>query len=153
MAKIRVYNLAHELDMDSKEVIEILNDLGIEVSSHMSTITDETAELVKGMYAGDNTAAENEEAHQEAVKAEAESKAEEENAAVKSAVEAASNSEAEAEADSVEIEIPITVKEFAEEIGEAPNNLIVELMNMGVMANVIRVWTKIPWNYWLKSWG
>jgi len=136
MAKIRVYNLAHELDMDSKEVIEILNDLGIEVSSHMSTITDETAELVKGMYAGDNTAAENEEAHQEAVKAEAESKAEEENAAVKSAVEAASNSEAEAEADSVEIEIPITVKEFAEEIGEAPNNLIVELMNMGVMANV-----------------
>ena len=49
MAKIRVYNLAHELDMDSKEVIELLNDLDIEVSSHMSTITDETAELVKGM--------------------------------------------------------------------------------------------------------
>lgn len=133
MAKIRVYNLAHELDMDSKEVIELLNDLDIEVSSHMSTITDETAELVKGMYAGDNTAAENEEAHKEAVKAEAESKEAEKNAA-EEAVEA--DIEAEEEDDAVEIETPITVKEFAEEIGEAPNNLIVELMNMGVMANV-----------------
>ena len=54
MAKIRVYNLAHELNMDSKEIIEILNNLDIEVSSHMSTITDETAELVKGMYAVDS---------------------------------------------------------------------------------------------------
>ena len=71
MAKIRVYNLAHELDMDSKEVIELLNDLDIEVSSHMSTITDETADLVKGMYAGDDNPEEIKEAKEEAVKAEA----------------------------------------------------------------------------------
>jgi translation initiation factor IF-2 len=134
MAKIRVYNLAHELDMDSKEVIELLNDLDIEVSSHMSTITDETADLVKGMYAGDNTAAENEEAKKEAIKAEAEIKEQEENKANEAAAE--SDFEAEVEEDTVEIETPITVKEFAEEIDEAPNNLIVELMNMGVMANV-----------------
>ncbi|MFN2339890.1 MAG: translation initiation factor IF-2 [Halanaerobium sp.] len=140
MAKIRVYNLAHELDMDSKEVIELLNDLDIEVSSHMSTITDETADLVKGMYAGDNTAAENEEAKQEAIKAEAESKEDEEQAEreAEQAEQAAAESdiEAEAEVDAVEIETPITVKEFAEAIDQAPNNLIVELMNMGVMANV-----------------
>jgi translation initiation factor IF-2 len=146
MAKIRVYNLAHELDMDSKEVIELLNDLDIDVSSHMSTITDETAELVKGMYAGDNTAAENEEAHKEAVKAEAEKSKEEAEKAAEAAEQAESETEAEAEAeedeveeteeDAVEIETPITVKEFAEEIGQAPNNLIVELMNMGVMASV-----------------
>lgn len=134
MAKIRVYNLAHELDMDSKEVIEILNDLDIEVSSHMSTITDETAELVKDMYAGDNNPEEIEEAKKEVHKAEAESTEEKANTENKAAAE--SNFEAEAEEDAVEIETPITVKEFAEEIGEAPNNLIVELMNMGVMANV-----------------
>jgi len=146
MAKIRVYNLAHELDMDSKEVIELLNDLDIDVSSHMSTITDETAELVKGMYAGDNTAEENEEAHKEAVKAEAEKSKEEAEKAAEAAeqveteadaeAEAEEDAEAEAEEDAVEIETPITVKEFAEEIGQAPNNLIVELMNMGVMASV-----------------
>ncbi|RCW55699.1 translation initiation factor IF-2 [Halanaerobium sp. ST460_2HS_T2] len=133
MAKIRVYNLAHELDMDSKEVIEILNDLDIEVSSHMSTITDETAELVKGMYAEDSTAEENEKAHKEAIKAEAEAETAEE---AETAVETETEIEAEADEDAVEIETPITVKEFAEEVGEAPNNLIVELMNMGVMANV-----------------
>ena len=146
MAKIRVYNLAHELDMDSKEVIELLNDLDIDVSSHMSTITDETAELVKGMYAGDNTAAENEEAHKEAVKAEAEKSKEEAEKAAEAAEQVETEADAEAEAeedaveeteeDAVEIETPITVKEFAEEIGQAPNNLIVELMNMGVMASV-----------------
>ncbi|PTW01660.1 translation initiation factor IF-2 [Halanaerobium saccharolyticum] len=144
MAKIRVYNLAHELDMDSKEVIELLNDLDIDVSSHMSTITDETAELVKGMYAGDNTAEENKEAHKEAVKAEAEKSKEEAEKAAEAAEQAESEVEAEAEEneaeeieeDAVEIETPITVKEFAEEIGQAPNNLIVELMNMGVMASV-----------------
>jgi len=118
MAKIRVYNLAHELDMDSKEVIDILNELDIEVSSHMSTITDETAELVKGMYA-DNSQGEDEA-----------------NEADVSKEETADNSDAESNEEAVLIEMPITVKEFAEEIDEAPNNLIVELMNMGVMANV-----------------
>ncbi len=37
MGKIRIYNLAKELDKDSKELLDILDDLGVEVSSHMST--------------------------------------------------------------------------------------------------------------------
>ncbi|RAK11130.1 translation initiation factor IF-2 [Halanaerobium saccharolyticum] len=134
MAKIRVYNLAHELDMDSKEVIEILNDLDIEVSSHMSTITDETAELVKDMYADDSQQAK-EEVKAETVETNSENKEKKEAAETDNEAKAKTD-EAEADQEAVEIETPITVKEFAEEIGEAPNNLIVELMNMGVMANV-----------------
>jgi translation initiation factor IF-2 len=44
---IRVYTLAQELGLDSKELIDYLKDLNIEVKSHMSNLDSETAELVK----------------------------------------------------------------------------------------------------------
>ena len=50
MAKIRVYQLAKEMDISSSELLEILHDLDVDVTSHMSTIKEETAELVKGMF-------------------------------------------------------------------------------------------------------
>ena len=37
MAKIRVYQLAKEMEISSSELLEILNDLDVDVSSHMST--------------------------------------------------------------------------------------------------------------------
>jgi translation initiation factor IF-2 len=130
MGKIRVYSLAKELDIDNKELLDILHDLDIEVSSHMSTITDETAELVKGMYEDEEdsavdtdqeeSSAEKEELSSEDIDLDEQGAAEEQEDA----------------SDLVEIEMPITVKEFAEEIDKAPNNIIVELMNLGVMANV-----------------
>lgn len=130
MGKIRVYNLAHELDMDSKEIIDILNDLDIEVSSHMSTITDETAELVKEMYNSDTSPGAEETIEQEQTVEDAKPEAVEQDDSVQAA------EEVEAKEDIIEIETPITVKEFAEKIDKAPNSLIVDLMNLGVMANV-----------------
>lgn len=124
MGKIRIYNLAKELDKDSKELLDILDDLGVEVSSHMSTITEETADLVKAMYKEDEETAEEiteTEAAEEIKESEMSEEADSETA---EAVEA------------VEIETPITVKEFAEKIDKQANNIIVELMNLGVMANV-----------------
>jgi len=44
---IRVYELARELKTTSKELIEVLGGLGVEVSSHMNTVTDETALAVR----------------------------------------------------------------------------------------------------------
>lgn len=130
MGKIRVYNLAKELDMDSKEILDILHDLDIEVSSHMSTITDDTAELVKGMYA-------DEEDSDSAAKTE-ESSAEKEEISSKDIDldEQGTIEEQEDTSEFIEIETPITVKEFAEKIDQAANDIIVELMNLGVMANV-----------------
>jgi translation initiation factor IF-2 len=55
MGKIRVYKLAGELDIESKELVNTLQDLGIDVSSHMSTVEDETAELIRDMYSEDDT--------------------------------------------------------------------------------------------------
>ena len=48
MSKIRVYELAKELNISSKKLIELLMDeFNIEVKNHMSVIEDEDAELIK----------------------------------------------------------------------------------------------------------
>lgn len=47
MAKIRVYELANQLEKDSKEIVKFLQENGIEVKNHMSSITPEQAERVK----------------------------------------------------------------------------------------------------------
>jgi translation initiation factor IF-2 len=129
MGKIRVYNLAKELDMDSKEILDILHDLDIEASSHMSTITDDTAELVKGMYA-------DEEDSDSAAKTEESSAEKEEISSKDIDLDEQGTFEEEDTSEFIEIETPITVKEFAEKIEQAANDIIVELMNLGVMANV-----------------
>ena len=43
MAKVRVYELAKELGIANKELIAVLTDLGIEVKSHSSSITEDEA--------------------------------------------------------------------------------------------------------------
>ena len=47
MSSTRVYILAQELGLDSKELIDYLKDLNIDVKSHMSNLDSETAELAK----------------------------------------------------------------------------------------------------------
>jgi translation initiation factor IF-2 len=44
--KKRVYELAKELDIPSKDLIEELKDLGVEVKSHMSTVDKDVEEIV-----------------------------------------------------------------------------------------------------------
>ena len=47
MADLRVYELAKQLNLDNKVMKQILADNGIEVKSHMSTISNEAVEIVK----------------------------------------------------------------------------------------------------------
>lgn len=47
MSKIRVYELAKELDISSKELVDILLDLGVDVKNHMSTISEKDGKTVK----------------------------------------------------------------------------------------------------------
>lgn len=57
MADLRVYELAKQLNVDNKVVKKILTDNGIEVKSHMSSITQEAAQIVKNTIAKNNPAA------------------------------------------------------------------------------------------------
>ncbi|OIO93114.1 MAG: translation initiation factor IF-2 [Armatimonadetes bacterium CG2_30_66_41] len=47
MAKIRVYQLAQDIDRKAGEVVDILNQFGVPVKSHSSTIDDSVAYMVK----------------------------------------------------------------------------------------------------------
>ncbi len=64
MSKIRLYNLAKDMDLDNKELLRIVKELGIDAKSHASTLTDEQVDQVQEYYlqleyAKQNTAAEN----------------------------------------------------------------------------------------------
>lgn len=47
MSNIRVHELAKQLGKDSKDILKVLAEHGIEAKTHMSSISEETAELVK----------------------------------------------------------------------------------------------------------
>lgn len=50
MSKLRVYQLAKELGISSKELIEKLNDLSVVVNNHMSTLEKEEANLIIELF-------------------------------------------------------------------------------------------------------
>ena len=47
MGKIRVYELAKELEMESKDVIRRLGKMGAEVTNHMATVDDKYARMLR----------------------------------------------------------------------------------------------------------
>ena len=52
MAKVRVYELARELNMTNKVLIDKMSQMGIAVKSHMSSLEDEAVAEVKGALFG-----------------------------------------------------------------------------------------------------
>jgi len=149
MPKIRVYKLAKELGITSGKLIEILNDLDIEVSSHMSSINNETAKILKDMYAEENN--DNLSTDKEKIKNSKKLEEEkEEKKTEKRNVKSKKNNRGESSSKTVEkntekktrgskviqVEVPITVKEFSKAIKKPANQVIKELMNLGLMANL-----------------
>ena len=56
MAKIKIYELAKELSIESKEIIRRLNKMGIEVKTHMSSISEKDANAVRNSFAKEGKA-------------------------------------------------------------------------------------------------
>ena len=55
MGKMKVYELAKEVEKTSKEIIAVAEKLGIEVKSHMSSLEDKDIELIKKDILGKKT--------------------------------------------------------------------------------------------------
>ena len=55
MTKVRVHELAKELNKTNKEVLDVLREKNIEVTSHMSSLSDEQIEAVKSSFGGGDT--------------------------------------------------------------------------------------------------
>jgi len=52
MAKLRVYELAKELEMTNNDLVARLHDMGIQVKGHMSSLDEPQAQMVRDMVAG-----------------------------------------------------------------------------------------------------
>ena len=50
--RLRVYELARELGVESRDLVEILQEEGVEVTSHASSISGEQANMLREMLAG-----------------------------------------------------------------------------------------------------
>ncbi len=52
MAKLRVYELAKELDITNKDLVDKISSLGIQIKGHMSSLDEEQAQLLRDTVAG-----------------------------------------------------------------------------------------------------
>lgn len=142
MSKIRVYELAKELNVSSKDLINLLmEEFGVEVKNHMSVIEDEDATLIKELL-GDTSNGDSE-GKKSLVDEYEEELAESLNKGVKKKKKTKKELEqeevernAEAACGVIEIGETITVKELCEKLGKPTNDVIKNLIFLGVMAGV-----------------
>ncbi|APF27293.1 translation initiation factor IF-2 [Clostridium sporogenes] len=141
MAKIRVYELAKELNISSKELITLLEEeFSVEVKNHMSAIEDEDADLIKELLSGkeksEKTKEEDDEIEttaknpiKESINNKKSNKRDDKN-------EKVNTENAEDMAIITMTSDTITVKEISDKLEKSYAEVIKELMLMGVMASV-----------------
>ena len=118
---MRVYEIARELELSSKEALALLRELGIEVKSHSSSIDDEQADRLRARAAGEAPPE-----PEEGTAEEAPAGGEKEEAATP-----------EPEAQPIlTVKFPITVKQMCELTGVKPNILIKKLLDNGIFASL-----------------
>ena len=59
LGKIKLYDIAKELNLTSKEVLEISKNLGIEAKSHLSSVEDDDADKIRNNVKGNKVKKEN----------------------------------------------------------------------------------------------
>ena len=142
MSKIRVYELAKELNVSSKDLITLLmEEFGVEVKNHMSVIEDEDAELIKELIGSNQVEVSSEDKKSivdeyEEILAEEVNKGNKKRKKTKKQIaEEKAKQEAEfAENALLEIGETITVKELADILQKPYAEVIKTLMLSGVMA-------------------
>ncbi|OBR94726.1 translation initiation factor IF-2 [Clostridium ragsdalei P11] len=149
MSKIRIYELAKELNISSKTLISILLDeFGVKVKNHMSVIEEEDAELIKEFMEENESSEDGEEGIEDKYKnlvQENSPKVKKKTIGVKNNTkskntqgkkESKDGELQETERAEIEMEDTITVKEFSEKIGKPSTEVIKQLIFMGVMAAI-----------------
>jgi len=126
LTKIRVYELAKELGISSKELIEKIEDLKLDISSHMSTIEEEEADLIKELLEG------KEEKSNKGDKKSKPKKMKKEKEVTKD--EGKKEDEAK-EVEIIELDENIVVKDLADKLGVTASQVITKLISLGVMVS------------------
>jgi translation initiation factor IF-2 len=142
---MRVYELAKELKMTSKELMEKMNELGLAVNSHMSTLESDEANMIRELIDEENNKGkESKKTSKGKAKPAKNMKKEKENQNKtetneeldkKLDKELDKGPDKEVDENIIEIEDEIIVKDFADKVGVSPAQVISKLINLGVMAN------------------
>ncbi len=141
MAKVRVYKLAEELELDAGELISILRKEGVEVKSHMSGIDPEIADIIREQLTSATEPSEvaspdaDDATPSEPAPVSDADKAEP-VAAQKDIVSSPPPSLASANSKELHLKPPIIVKDLAEALVIKPNTLIHELLKMNIFASI-----------------
>lgn len=150
---VRVYELAKRYELSSKELIEILVELGVPIKNHMSTLDPETIILVEAELHPQETIPSDE---QEEINVESKSEEKDENQETENAVIVSEDKEDKLkvsddikedeekripELDTPEesiLQVPegVTVGTLASQLNLQPNQLIMQLMKLKVMAAI-----------------
>ncbi len=135
--KIRVNQLARELGMESKEMVEFLQKEGFtSVRSHSSTLEEEEAELIRKQIL--NARKEAQEARRAASAPVAAKPAA--AAPVKDDEESLEESlEEESAPGEIHLKTPITVRDLAAALKMKPNEVIIQLMQLNIFAAINQV--------------
>ncbi|NMA86567.1 MAG: translation initiation factor IF-2 [Tissierellia bacterium] len=123
MKKVRVYELAQELEITSKELMEKMKDLGLEITSHMSTIENADAKMILELI------------EEEKKEKESTDDVEDESVKDKKNIEKEEKVNMEEKNNTIEIGETIIVRDLAEKLDMASGELITKLIGLGVMAN------------------
>lgn len=118
MGKIRVYELAKDLNVTSKQLIDYLKELDVEIPSHMSTLEQDLIDILTEAF------------HVEVDKVEAIVELDEEIVPVK-----AKPMKKKAKKKVIEVENTLTVASLAKEIGVPVVDVVKKLMDLGMMLN------------------
>ena len=141
MSKIRVYELAKELNVSSKNLINLLmEEFGVEVKNHMSVIEDEDATLIKELLGDTSSESEGKKSlvdeYEDELAESLNKGVKRKNKNKKELEKEQAEQNAEAACGVIEIGDTITVKELCEKLGKPANDVIKNLIFLGVMAGV-----------------
>ncbi|MFO7953065.1 MAG: translation initiation factor IF-2 [Bacillota bacterium] len=156
MSKIRVYQLARELGTTSKKLIEVMENMDIKVNNHMSTLTEEEAQRVMAILTGKDDGKKVEEPAKQEEKQESKTKKDSDSETKKKEKEKKKGQEdsplsrkarkmiqeekkaamAKEEKPKIHLEGQVTVAELASHLDITPAQLVTQLLDIGVMANV-----------------
>lgn len=158
MSKIRVYELAKELNVPSKDIIELLKEFNVNVKNHMSVIEDDAINMAKEYFSKTNDSEDKEdkstddstideaivdEAEEEKIRASRSKKPagrfQKQDRTKKNESETSGESDRKPAVNDkkvVVIKDMITVKELAESLKRPSAEVIKKLIMMGIMANI-----------------
>lgn len=115
MSKVRVYEIAKQLNISNKELIDVINkDLGLNIKNHMSVLEEQDQKVIMDIFnKKNNKSSEQEDTLVEEVK-----------------------QEEQEEVKIIKITAKITVKSLAEKLEKQSSEIVKLLMKKGIMATI-----------------